>query len=319
MKSVGGGVFINSYPFISDDGFDWIFQGHALSKRLSSAESIFLPILRQPVGVIVWMIDSLLEANGFFFILLNILSYSALLCLLRSILRNYASDFSTSLFLIAFSFLPFHGFAFYALADHLAVALGLLAFRLLSERKSGTPSFSLGCFLLLLAGLTKTYALIPGGVVLITHMVSALRHMKYRAALWPLLSGLGIGGAFVVLTVIWRSSFEYGSVPNTFSLLRLSGAMLPYYADLALYVLCYLVPLVTYLAIVSWVSPSDEKKNEVIRLRRATLAIVLLQFGLSVLYQWKDARFTFLYMPYLFLCLSTFLPCKSSEVTFSGK
>src|SRR5262245_9767917 len=62
-RRAGGNDFLNSYPFVPADGFDWFYEGAVLADRLRGYCTPALWILRDPVFVLICALDELLRAR----------------------------------------------------------------------------------------------------------------------------------------------------------------------------------------------------------------------------------------------------------------
>ena len=65
MARLISGDFLNSYPFISDDGFDWVAQGFGLKGIVLDGDNSVWPILRPPVFVFVTFLDAMIGTGGY--------------------------------------------------------------------------------------------------------------------------------------------------------------------------------------------------------------------------------------------------------------
>ena len=129
--------------------------------------------------------------------------------------------------------------------------------------------------------------------------VSGLANARSRQSL------LNIGGIFVgfavcmmALTLTWRAAMPHEEVPIPFGSLRLSFDMVPFYARVWSLVYVPLLPFAVTALLVWW--RSGRRFHSEVLFFGVT---VVLFAGLSVFYQWAEARFTFIYQPIVLLLL----------------
>lgn len=307
------GNFFNSYPLITNDGFDWIFQGEALYFRLVDGKQTFLPVLRQPVFVMIWAFDKALNANGAVFLSISLWTAWLYSIIFNKELKKRASLTVAQSFLLnsALVFFPLNLFGIFVLCDFIAVTLGLVAFFFFWEfDEKRKPIYLLFALILaVFAGLIKTYGLIPflisGGISLLCEWQKK-NNLKvfYLILLSILLACL----SFVSITLLWRSQFEYEMIPNTFSLLRFETDMTPFYINLWGFLIAYLLP-------VGCLLHRGQINKIPTKYTISLFVICLVHFILAFLYQYEDARFTFIYFVYILLFLAQGIGSKSHSVS----
>ncbi|MCX7124323.1 MAG: hypothetical protein NTU49_00935 [Gammaproteobacteria bacterium] len=64
MSKMVLGDFLNSYAFISQDGYDYLLEGLALKQLLTGLNDAPWPMLRNPGYVLALFADAALNANG---------------------------------------------------------------------------------------------------------------------------------------------------------------------------------------------------------------------------------------------------------------
>ncbi len=283
--------FINTYPFITDDGFDWLFQGHALAALIQGAEVPSLPILRDPVFVLVTALDALLGGRGF----LVVFALSAALFATHAFLILMAERFnvgavvSLTMLLVALAS-PLFYFRLFVLSDPLAVAfMAGSAFCMVCHFHDGAHRWFISSALLATLGaLTQTYALIPFIVGVCVYCILKTRTRSEQISkLWLLFA---ICLVVVLTKVIWAYLIPHDDRPTTFGLLQASFKMWPFYRNVWTLVFIPLVPLAA-VGLIYWRSQGSVYCS-LLAFLGATVAAFA---GLSFFYQWPEARFTFNY------------------------
>jgi len=74
-RLAGGHDFLNSYPFVGADGFDWLYEGLFVYERLRGYCAPPLWLLRDPGFVLVCVLDMTLRAHGLVVIVTHTLSF----------------------------------------------------------------------------------------------------------------------------------------------------------------------------------------------------------------------------------------------------
>ncbi len=300
MHGAAAGDFFNSYPFISDDGFDWIAQGVAFNERLSGIDVSPWPVLRNPVFVLVSALDDAVGASGGVIVLANGAAVALTLASLGWLGRKVGHGGpALCAVLLAFYFSTLGFWRLWILSDTLCVAFMTASFSLAighllePDRRLIYPA----AMLAVAAGLTQTYGVIAFcGVVFI-------------AIVGRLLSGGTIGRALPASLVaalaltfglqkLWAATIPHGMQPAQFEMLQFSAAMTGYYLNVWATTFGVFVPLMVTAVVMRlrWrLWP---------RLYEAGLAATLLGFvGLSYFYQWPESRFTFIYLSVFFAVL----------------
>lgn len=300
MARLDGGDFFNSYPFISDDGFDWIAQGLALNERLMGVNAEPWPVLRNPVFVLVTALDDALKAGGGVIILANgaaVTLAAAALGWLGRRLGYRAPALIAALLAYYFSTLGF--WRLWVLADTVAQGLMTASFCLLIAHLL-TPSsrrLALGAGFAVAAGLTQTYGVIPFCGVAAT--VVALRLLQRQPV------GAALPASIVAVLAltwagqkVWAALIPHGMVPTQFGLLQPSLEMAPYYANVWAVTFGVFAPLAIAALLARWRRRFPPTHWEV-----GLLAVVAVFSALAFFYQWRESRFTFIYLSVAFAAL----------------
>jgi hypothetical protein len=313
-KMSSGKELLLAYPFISDDGFDWIYQGFSFSSRINTVNVPILPVLRDPGFVLVNAIDYFLNLNGSFVILIQSLSFFIVQAVILDVLETFAFSLRIVLSFLSisvFSILNF--FRLFILADSMAVAFlclstwALIHFFLNQKRKF----YFWGIFFGVVGALTQTYACIPLLIGLSLILIFDIHENKdwLRSSISLVISVLTIFS----LKTIWSSAIEHESTPQSFSLIKLNLQMLGFYLNLW---------CISFIPLAPFLLPLVIKKNQIeykflkpfLFLATTTICFMILTF----FYQWKEARFTFIYFPVVILTLIfTILFFKGTMLHFS--
>jgi hypothetical protein len=298
-RLTGGEDFVNSYPFIRADGFDWLYQGYVLYERLRGQCVPVLWFLRDPGFILVCALDVALGAAGLVVILAHTLSFFVTGLALLKAARLYALPLIVVASVTAIVLLqPLNYVRLFVLADPLAVGLLTVStYAMLHHlRTHSLKALTLSALLALIGGMTQTYAAIP---FIVGTAVSVIANARSRQSL------LNIGAIFVgfavcllALTLAWRAAMPHEEVPIPFSSLQLSFDMVPFYARAWSLVYVPLLPFAVTALVVWW--RSDRRFHSEVLFLGVT---VVLFAGLSVFYQWAEARFTFIYQPVVLLLL----------------
>jgi hypothetical protein len=283
--------FINSYPFITDDGFDWLFQGESLAARLQGTNVATIPMLRDPVFVTVTALDALVGGRGFvvmFALSVSLFASHAFLVLLTE--RFNVGALVSAMLLLVSIISPLSDFRLFVLADPLAIAFmaGSVFFIVRHLLEGGNRWPVLAGLCAILGALTQTYAVIP---FIIGMVVSTLgKSDTGKEQVGKIYLTLAVCGVIILLKVCWALSIAHEDRPATFALLKPSLEMWRFYLNVWTVVYVPLLPLVV-VGLVYWKGRGFPNGNVV-----AFLTITVITFaGLSFCYQWPEARFTFNY------------------------
>jgi len=292
-KMASGNELLLAYPFITDDGFDWIYQGFSLSSRITSVSVPTLPVLRDPGFVLVNALDYYFNLNGVFLILIQSLSFFVVQAVIIDVLETFALSLRIILSFLSISvFSVLNYFRLFILADSLAVALlclstwALIHFFLKQKRKFYILAILFG----IVGALTQTYACIP----LLIGLSLILIFDIYENKRWIRQSIALVLTVFTIafLKIIWRTLIEHESTPQSFSLIKLNLQMTSFYLN---------VWCISFFPLAPFLLPLVIRKNQIeykllkpfLFLASTTICFMMLTF----FYQWKEARFTFIYFP----------------------
>ena len=313
---------LNSYPFISDDGFDWITEGVYLKKKLMGTltPEQSLAVVRPPVFVFITALDSLLQTNGFFIALVNVLALLGTGILTFLLLKKKSLSFLEVLLLVlALFYTPINYVRFWLLSDGLAVFLGLVGFYgvnnfIVSSKQR--PSFLilvLIAFSIALAGLCQTYAMIPALLtlgLLFLNTLLAKASVKNKS-LWfektlPLTDLMTLllitAVVFIVTLWFWQQWIPHQRTPMNFSLIKVNFNMFTFYKETWGY---YFLPFCSIFYLIfkhrRTVFPGLSDQNKIL------ILILGIQLLLAFFYQWPESRFSFLFWPYFIVLLFNFI------------
>lgn len=300
MHGAAVGDFFNSYPFISDDGFDWIAQGVAFNERLAGIDVSPWPVLRSPVFVLISALDDALGASGGVIVLANGAAVALTVASLGWLGRRlgYGAPALCAV-LLAFYFSTLGFWRLWILSDTICVALMTASFCLAiahllePNRRLIYPAMAFA----VAAGLTQTYGVIAFcGVVFIAIAGRLLTGGRIGRALpATLVAALALTFG---LKAAWAAMIPHGMEPAQFEMLKLSTDMTGYYLNVWITAFGVFVPLVVAALVMRL------RRRLWPRLYEAGLVATLLGFvGLSYFYQWPESRFTFIYLSVFFAVL----------------
>jgi hypothetical protein len=154
--------------------------------------------------------------------------------------------------------------------------------------------------------MTQTYAAIPFIVGTAVSGIAKDRPRCSRLNTGAIL--VGFVTCVVALNLVWRAAMPHEEVPAPFGSLKLSFDMVPFYARVWSLVYVPLLPFVAA-ALSDWWRSGRRFPSEAV-----LLGVTVVVFaGLSVFYQWAEARFTFIYQPVVLLLLMSL--ASPAEVT----
>jgi SAM-dependent methyltransferase len=305
MSKMFLGDFLNSYVFISPDGYDYIFEGLALKQLLLGINNAPWPILRNPGFVFVTFLDALLNANGKVIIGVQGVAIFTILTSLAWIGKRYGhAPIVILACLFGLSFMPLGYFYFWVLSDTLCMALMMVSVALLIYfNDSQKKLFLMLAFIFsLAAGLTQTYGMIP--FVILTSLLFLDYVIHNRNPRWQLLfAGIVSIVLWGILQKTWEIIIPHLDRPQNFELLDLGIGMATFYYNVWGFTLLPLVPVILIMLVKSLSSGFD------LQAMWLKLGVVILFFvSLTFFYQWKDTRFTFIYIPLVFTMLFSIIP-----------
>jgi hypothetical protein len=299
--------FLNSYPFLTADGFDWYYEGLVLYERILGHCTPPLWLLRNPVFVLVCTLDATLRANGLIVITAQTFAFFLTGAVLLHAARFYAAGFVLAAAIVTIMLLqPLNYVRLFVLADPLAVAfLTISGYVMLHYLR--TPSVTTltasGVFGLL-GGLTQTYGAIPFLIGTAVGAAANARSANRRSGfLAPAVALVAFAACLATFNLAWRTAISHESEPIPFGFLKASFGMAPFYAHVWSFVYIPLLPLGVS-ALRSWFWTGRRFAREVLFLGITIIAFAVLSF----FYQFGEARFTFIYQPIvlmLFMALAS--------------
>ena len=294
------GNLLNSFPFISQDGFDWLFEGKYIEIALSRRSLSGLPLpyaLRQPVFVGISTVDAVLGSRGLFVITSLAISLFLTMLLVFGTLKLLGVSTRIALWgILLFIFNPLGYYRFWILSDQIAIMFMHLStfLLLLSDEGSKRKRYIQGAAAAVVGGWTQVYALIPYGLATIIFIVVK----RAKSGLWDFklfyLSGLALT-IWGILLVLWYKIIPHETNINQFALLGLNLNMANFYINTLSFAFIPYIPLVAYTAL-----EFTRGNRIVLGTNEALIVAVVVCFAiLSFFYQWPEARFTFLYAGYV--------------------
>ena len=301
------GDLLNSYPFMSDDSFDWVTQGVALVEFISGEDQSQWPILRPPLFVFVHAADHWLGTDGIVFLFVQVSALTGLSFSVARFARVRGGGFAASFLAGLGAPLSIVGvYAVWILSDALASSLMTISCVLALNQLREPPPDSLSdglrrltpaALIGALAGITQTYGMIP---MLIIGCFFGGRYLLSRRTIsvWatPLLAALITGLLGFGLQKLWAGIIPHGMQPETFGLLKPSLGMLPFYANVWPLTFGLFVPVLLW-AIVGFLLGRRVPSVEALALLATVGAFALLSFC----YQWPESRMTYIYFPLFIL------------------
>ena len=294
--------FLNSYPFLTADGFDWYYEGLVLSERILGHCTPPLWVLRDPVFVVVCALDAALRANGLVVITAQTFAFFLTGAVLIQAARFYAAGFAFAAAIVTIMLLqPLNYVRLFVLADPLAVAfLTISSYAMLHYLR--TPSLATltvsGVFGLL-GGMTQTYGAIPFLIgTAVCGVANARSSNRKSGFLGATVALVAFAACLATFKVAWRTAISHELEPTTFGFLNVSFGMARFYAHVWSLVYIPLLPLGVS-ALCSWFWTGRRFAREVLFLGITCIAFAVLSF----FYQFGEARFTFIYQPIVLMLL----------------
>lgn len=301
------GDLLNSYPFMSDDSFDWVTQGVALVEFVSGEDRSPWPILRPPLFVFVHAADYWLGTDGIVFLIVQVGALAGLSFAIARFARIRGAGSAASCLAGLAAPLSIVGiYAVWILSDALASSLMTVSAILVLNRLRASPPDSLRdglgrlalpIMVAVTAGITQTYGMIP--VLIICSVYGGSRVLSRQAfSTWaaPFLAVVITGALGFGLQKLWAGMIPHGMQPDAFGLLKPSLGMLPFYANVWPLTFGLFVPVLLWAGadhLQRWRLPSVETL--------ALMAVVGAFALLSFCYQWPESRMTYIYVPLFIL------------------
>jgi len=299
---LSGGNFIDHYPYITPDGYDWYSQGIMLTDALKNFRFAFQwPSLRPPIYVILNAIDYSLGGEGYFLGFIQVSAFLIIVISVRSILikivdcKVYTVPQSPIIeylsgIVIAF---PLFFISLYNLADLLCVALSLLSVNLFLYcyyKNNNNKMLFLWCVLpALVSGLTQTYGLLPLLIISLCFFIfKKISLSNYLTIVVPLVF-------FYLLTIyIWRQTIPHLGTPDNFVLLRFNKENIRFYINIFI---LFLLPLVLINLFFGFKDRSIINTSII----NSFKILVVIFSALCLLYDWRESRFTFSFWTFFYI------------------
>jgi len=299
------GSLLNSYPFMFSDSFDYVFEGQALAAQFRGISTPDFPELRNPGYVLVQSLSHLSSRPELILFFIT----NTFVCLYLMTPFFLAKAFNVSnyaLYTVGLMFLlnPSNDLFIYILSDAQAMSLMTLSVvcYMIHKKKGQTKYLALAAVLALLGALTQTYAAIP--LLMYMGFESLIRlfdntNSFRRRIPWKPIAVIGsLGLSYGTIKYLWMTGIPHDSTPANFSLLKLSISNLGFYLDTWGYLLILYGPVVVLVLRNFRTVKQVVLSNALVWM---TLSIVLVFALLAFFYQWRDFRFTFSYLPLVFL------------------
>ena len=282
-----GSNLLNAFPFMSPDGYDYLFEGYVLSRWSQGAPLISFPVLRNPLFVLTTFVDYLMGGGGYF--ALAVISGGLFLlffALIFAARRVSAPVPKSAVVLWSVAVSPLAFFRSFILADLLATALMIAAVALLVPYyQTGGKRWLVGATITAAAaGLTQFYGVVPFLVVGGWLLLDSLRKRKPERWVGAAL----IANVVIVLSIhaLWRLALPHESVPFDLHLFALSFDMGGAYLTAWAFAFGGMLPVFILVLGQRWRAIVGDP----LRLG-CWLAFLALVFG-NFFYQWEDLRFT---------------------------
>ncbi len=297
MQRATNGDFLNSYPLISPDGFDWIYEGaylrYALTEGIDSLPILF--VLRHPMFVLISVLDSFASHRGIVFAASLSVAFAFSQIYLVLILRIASINWNIVLWaILVFTLSPISYFRSWILPDPLAIGflLGSTFHLLRYWQSTKRTDFLLAAIMTLLGGWTQTYAVIPffvGSMLII--MASPVVGRKMW---WDAVVVLATLVTFLVGLLGWYRLIPHEFAPNPFRFLAINANMFAFYVHTWLF---YFTPVLVVACYFIYYVPA---RSLVVRIEHRILLTVSATFaGLLLFYQWPEARFASYYFGFV--------------------
>jgi hypothetical protein len=285
-RLVRGNIF-NSYPFIPNDGFDWLLEGYAVSRWFDGLPIPQLPFARDPGFVGVIFADFHIGANGD--LLFGVVAVSVFVSIAAVLLIAHwrlIPAYQAGVVVLAMALTPAGFFRHLILADQFASSLLVLsAVALYPYFTRGSRGWLATATVVAVAGgLTQTYGMMAFLIVAGWGFAVSLKHRQpdrllAAAIAIQLLVTLG-------LSRWWLSVFPHVAVPQQVEILEFNFNMFDFYSDAWVFAFGPLFPLLIVLLV--W------RRHEVIAspVLSGYWLVVLALMVSTFFYQFEEFRFT---------------------------
>ena len=331
---LSNGNVIDHYPYITPDGFDWYTEGVYLVRTLQGFILPPLFVLRSPGFVLVTALDFAIGRPG---LVIGITYGAAIFFTYYFALRliDLSHDSFTNTFTqnskqpqpkqqwqswyaiplaIGFTVYSVNFFRPFLLSDGMATCLTVMSIFLLAKTiasKNINFYFLLAILSASLAALTQTYAVMPFEILCVILIFQHFKSNKNNRFKY-------LGAAFTVpiivfvLSWLWRLYMPHEIIPKPFDLLALNLNMTKFYKNTWGF---YILPFILIWGIFCYVNPKKIFTN-IITQHAIVTTIVMMFF--CFFYQWKEARFTYYFWPWLLIGLLSFLQPRNRACLFAG-
>jgi hypothetical protein len=298
------GDLLNSYPFVTLDGYDWLLEGSAVAALGPRGANLVLPVLRGPLYVLCVAADAALGGSGRWLFAVHAAAFLAQMALLWAageLLGTVASFQLAMPLLLALSALATYRLAIFP--DDLAIAwllAGLVAL-LLWQRHRARRWLVLAGGAALLGALTQEYAALPLVAAVLLELAQAWRRRRPPSAAL-LLTAAASGATFLAASRLWSATIAHHLERDVVSVFRhpLAGRAVLLKFDLLLWLHVFWPLAGALLAAVVLLRGAVGFRRQAALLVGTTL---VLMAGLILVYGWPDARFTYGLIPIvLMLC-----------------
>ena len=292
----------NSYPFISPDGFDWILQGQWLVSTLEGYHLDQLKILRDPIFVLVTALDAIDGGEGRVVLTVNALAFFITLMYVYKCMDLFGiNTHDKFMFLMICVVSPLNYFRLSILADALTIALMQMSvyYLLLWDKNQVIRNnLLISAFWGLVAALCQKYGAIP--FVVGTMSILSIEFLTYKRINRPAAVGIIIYlVVFLAISFLWRMAVPHSDVPNQLGLIKFSAAMVSFYANVWIWAFGFSLPVLIIIFYCLVRVDSKFISNKRIFILAAIEGVFM---SLTFLYQWLEARFTFVHF-FLFVTL----------------
>lgn len=296
------GDVLNSYPFVTLDGYDWLLEGSAVAALLEGNRHIDLPVLRNPVYVLCIAADAAVGGGGRLLLAIHAAAFVIEILLLLGICELLGTDPRLELAMPALLGLSALGsFRFAIFPDDVAVVCMIgSVYCLLLWRHSGRRGWLFAAGGASVCGaLTQEYAAMPLVAAALLYAWRAWRR-RIPAPLDLLAACAASGFAYLALSHLWSEAVPHRAARNVwipFLHTTISPALvLKFDALLWLHVFW---PLAALLAAAAALAPrGNALQREAGALLATTIAALLV---LILAYRWPDARYTYALIPLVLL------------------
>ncbi|MBV8201201.1 MAG: hypothetical protein JOZ15_11315 [Acidobacteria bacterium] len=300
-RAVRGDV-LNSYPFVTLDGFDWLLEGAGVAAVLSGNRHIDLPLLRNPLYVLAIAADAAGGGTGRLLLAIHAVAFFCQSLLLFGICEVLGTERRLQLAMPALLGLSaLGGFRFAIFPDDLALVFLLASLAaILLWRRGGRRAWLIAAGLAAVCGaLTQEYAAMPLAMAAFFYSWLAWR----RRGSFPfglLVTCAASGLAYLALDRAWSAVVPYRYdrnvwAPFTTTIIR-PALVLKFDLLLWLHVFWPLTAVLAAAAVL--VRRGTRLRREASALLAATIAAFM---ALILAYRWPDARYTYILIPLVLL------------------